>query len=124
MKNIKRNVALLAVVTVLLPSTGNAQNKPDTLKTTLENIVKPVGWNLVWEINRDYPVLKNGQEILESNRSIGSKLRLLTVSSEVNGEFTVWLCDSYKTLLVAEPQYVPSNKCEARLNTDFDRAYQ
>ncbi|MBF4443853.1 hypothetical protein, partial [Vibrio anguillarum] len=71
MKNIKRNVALLAVVTVLLPSTGNAQNKPDTLKTTLENIVNPVGWNLVWEINRDYPVLKNGQEILESNRSIG-----------------------------------------------------
>ncbi|HFQ4886674.1 hypothetical protein [Vibrio parahaemolyticus] len=117
--------ACIATTPFFSSATTTINDTYGTLNASLRNELGSVGWTLHWSLNRDYPILENDKRLLERrDLSLGSKLRLLTVTHEVNGEFQVWLCDSYKTLAIVESQdQLNKNECATRFNTGLDRVF-
>mgnify|MGYP001159219018 CR=1 FL=1 len=120
-----RNILMLVALCIGATSTESiAVERNETLYTTLKSELGNVSWNLDWSINRDYPILERGKAILDRpDLSLGSKLRLLTISHEVNGEFKVWVCGLNKVMIVTEPEEaLDTDRC-SRLNIELDKVF-
>lgn len=125
MKNTILTSFVICIVALPLSANAASTDNSQTLKDALDRELANVGWQLHWEPRLDYVLSENEISVLKrDDLSVGAKIRLLTAGTDSGRELDVWVCDSFKTLLVKDPQSpLDDPRCANRLNTGLDREY-